>query len=142
MTRSPIADQRSARARQGALTDAEQIDQVGAVEGVDHPGRSDGLGVAGPELPTARCIERRGRGDRIQGAELVAGADDVLDTVHEDPTQPATLMITAHGDGGFGGRGDLCLHAGQSAMPNGGIGRFARPQLPEIIGGGLIGINL
>lgn len=34
------------------------------------------------------------------------------------------------------------LHAGQSAMPNGGIGRFARPQLPEIIGGGLIGINL
>ena len=34
------------------------------------------------------------------------------------------------------------LHAGQSAMPNGGIGRFVRPQLPEIIGGGLIGINL
>ena len=34
------------------------------------------------------------------------------------------------------------LHAGQSAMPNGGIGRFARPQLPEIIGGGLVGINL
>lgn len=34
------------------------------------------------------------------------------------------------------------LHAGQSAMPNGGIGRFAAPQLPEIIGGGLVGINL
>ena len=34
------------------------------------------------------------------------------------------------------------LHAGQSAMPNGGIGRFVRPQLPEVIGGGLVGINL
>ena len=34
------------------------------------------------------------------------------------------------------------LHAGQSAPSNGGIGRFARPQVPEIIGGGLVGINL
>ena len=34
------------------------------------------------------------------------------------------------------------LHAGQSAPPNGGIGRFATPQIPEIIGGGLVGINL
>jgi hypothetical protein len=34
------------------------------------------------------------------------------------------------------------LHAGQSAPPNGGIGRFARPQIPELIGGGLVGINL
>ena len=34
------------------------------------------------------------------------------------------------------------LHAGQSAPQNGGIGRFARPQIPEIIGGGLVGINL
>jgi hypothetical protein len=34
------------------------------------------------------------------------------------------------------------LHAGQSGMPNGGIGRFAAPQLPEVIGGGLVGINI
>ena len=34
------------------------------------------------------------------------------------------------------------LHAGQSAPPNGGIGRFATPWIPEIIGGGLVGINL
>ena len=34
------------------------------------------------------------------------------------------------------------LHAGQSAPPNGGIGRFATPRIPEIIGGGLVGINL
>ena len=34
------------------------------------------------------------------------------------------------------------LHAGQSAVPNGGIGRFAVPQIPEVIGGGLVGINL
>ena len=34
------------------------------------------------------------------------------------------------------------LHAGQSAPVNGGIGRFFRPQIPEIIGGGLVGINI
>ena len=34
------------------------------------------------------------------------------------------------------------LHAGQSTAPNGGIGRFASPQLPELVGGGLVGINL
>ena len=34
------------------------------------------------------------------------------------------------------------LHAGQSAMPNGGIGRFAAPQIPELTGGGLVGINI
>lgn len=36
----------------------------------------------------------------------------------------------------------VMLHAGQSAPPNGGIGRFAAPRIPEIIGGGLVGINL
>ena len=34
------------------------------------------------------------------------------------------------------------LHAGQSAPPNGGIGRFAKPQIPELTVGGLVGINL
>ena len=34
------------------------------------------------------------------------------------------------------------LHAGQSAPANGGLGRFATPQPPEIIGGGLVGINI
>ena len=36
----------------------------------------------------------------------------------------------------------IFLHAGQSAPPNGGIGRFAAPQLPEILGGAIVGINI
>lgn len=36
----------------------------------------------------------------------------------------------------------VLLHAGQSAMPNGGIGRFAAPQLPELLGGDLVAINI